>query len=75
MYEFLKSISSLGGYKLYADNKWGIPFETIDIYKNGVVKAYFYLDGKRTYKSINGFIRVIELCKCDNYDSYYIGFV
>lgn len=70
LYKFLSEISSIHGYKLFAHNKWDIPFENVVMYNDGKIYLQFYLSGGRKYKTINGFSRKIELCKCDPYDNF-----
>lgn len=73
--EFLLQIQNNRGYKLYVPNKWSIPVEDIVIFEDGLIHCYFYMAGNRTYKSINGLGKVVELLKCSsNYDTFTLTY-
>jgi hypothetical protein len=75
LYKFLYEIKSIGGYKLYVPNRWGIPVEDICLNDTGYIHCYFYMIGHRSYKSIDGLSRVVELIKCSSmYDTFTIDF-
>lgn len=74
LYDFLLQITQIKGYKLFIPNRWYMPVEHVTVRENGSVSLYFYLAGGRTYKTLKGFYKKVELTTCDTYDSFTLDY-